>query len=269
MSLRQRFPTAVILLAVLFVLVQWASPTVFFLVLQALVIAALVEFYNLAKKKKLEPRPAVGIGLALLIGASFFIAALPFEVALFAGLLLAAFYYLLAVNTIEKVMAFPGSFAITIFSAVYIAFTLNYLYVLKAERGPFYLYFLFAVVFLGDSGAFLVGKLLGRHKMTPLASPNKTWEGALGGILFAALGAVLARELLLKQVGLGIALLCGVIVHAAAQISDPLESLFKRAVGVKDSSRLLPGHGGFLDRIDSLLFAGPLFYYLVRYLWKG
>jgi phosphatidate cytidylyltransferase len=269
MSLRQRFPTALILLAVLFALVQWASPPVFFLVIQALVIAALIEFYNLAKKKKLEPRPAVGIGFALMIGASFYFTALPFELALIAGLLLAGLYYLVAVNTIEKVMAFPGSFAITIFGAVYVAFTSNYLYVLKAERGPLYLYFLFAVVFLGDSGAFFVGKLLGRHKMTPLASPSKTWEGALGGIIFAAIGAVLARELLLKEVGLEMVLLCGVVVHAAAQVSDPLESLFKRAVGVKDSSRLLPGHGGFLDRIDSLLFAAPLFYYFVRYIWKG
>jgi phosphatidate cytidylyltransferase len=104
--------------------------------------------------------------------------------------------------------------------------------------------------------------------MTPVASPNKSWEGSAGGILFACLGALAARELLLPDVVLWRALLLAVLVHAAAQVSDPLESLFKRAVGVKDSSNVFPGHGGFFDRIDSLILASPLFYYLVGILWK-
>jgi phosphatidate cytidylyltransferase len=90
----------------------------------------------------------------------------------------------------------------------------------------------------------------------------------VGGIVFAVLGAWAARTLLLKDVGLGEALVCGALVHAAAQISDPLESLFKRAAGVKDSSNILPGHGGILDRIDSLILASPFFYYFIRYFWK-
>ncbi len=104
--------------------------------------------------------------------------------------------------------------------------------------------------------------------MTPLASPHKTWEGGAGGLLFAALAALAVRTLFLPQVPLFLALLCGVLVHAAAQLSDPLESLFKRAAGVKDSSNLLPGHGGFLDRLDSLLLAAPFFYYFVFLFWK-
>ncbi len=134
--------------------------------------------------------------------------------------------------------------------------------------GAPYLYFLFAVIFLGDTGAFFIGKPFGKHKMTPVASPNKSWEGSAGGILFACLGAWAAREILFPDLALGKALLIAVLVHAAAQASDPMESLFKRAVGVKDSSNLLPGHGGFLDRIDSLILASPLFYYLVGILWK-
>ncbi|MEW5901120.1 MAG: phosphatidate cytidylyltransferase, partial [Acidobacteriota bacterium] len=76
------------------------------------------------------------------------------------------------------------------------------------------------------------------------------------------------QRLLLPEVAVGRALLCGAIVHAAAQVADPLESLFKRAVGVKDSSNILPGHGGVLDRIDSFLLAAPCFYYFVIYFWE-
>jgi phosphatidate cytidylyltransferase len=104
--------------------------------------------------------------------------------------------------------------------------------------------------------------------MTPVASPNKSWEGSAGGILFALGAATLTRALVLPEIPLATALLTAVVVHAAAQVSDPLESLFKRAVGVKDSSNALPGHGGFFDRIDSLILAGPLFYFIVRYFWK-
>jgi phosphatidate cytidylyltransferase len=161
----------------------------------------------------------------------------------------------------------PASLAITAFGALYIGFTLNFLVLIRAERGPVHLYFLFAVIFLGDTGAYLVGKLLGRHKMSPLVSPNKTWEGCFGGLVFAALGAAAVRELLLTSVPLGGAVVCGLAVHAFAQMSDPLESLFKRAAGVKDSSNLLPGHGGFLDRVDSLLLAAPVFYFWILYLW--
>jgi phosphatidate cytidylyltransferase len=90
----------------------------------------------------------------------------------------------------------------------------------------------------------------------------------VGGFLFALAGAALARWILGLDVPLGTALLTAVVVHASAQVSDPMESLFKRAVGVKDSSNALPGHGGFLDRIDSLILAGPLFYFIVKYLWR-
>jgi len=268
MSLRRRFPTALILLALLFVVIQWASRLVYFLVLQVFIILALLEFYGLANRKKMSPQRVVGVCLALLISASFYFEALTFEAALFLGLLLAGLYFVVSFNTIEKVSLFLPAFAATIFGAVYVSFPMNYLYRLRVEDGPFFLYFLFAVIFLGDTGAYLFGKLWGRHKMTPMASPNKTWEGSVGGLILAGLGAAAAEQILLKNIGLTKAILSGILVHAVAQLSDPLESLFKRAVGVKDSSNLLPGHGGFLDRIDSLILASPFFYYFIQLFWK-
>jgi phosphatidate cytidylyltransferase len=183
-------------------------------------------------------------------------------------LLVACTYFVVRISTLERLASFPQSISVTFFGALYLSLTLNYLYWIRLEDGVFSLYFLFAVIFLGDTGAYFIGKPFGRKKMTPIASPNKTWEGSAGGILFACLGALAARKLLLPDIVLWKAVLCGVLVHAAAQISDPFESLFKRAAGIKDSSNVLPGHGGFLDRIDSLILASPLFYYLVKTLWK-
>jgi phosphatidate cytidylyltransferase len=268
MSLRKRVPTAAILLALVFVVVQWGSPLVFFLSLQAVIVVSLIEFYNLARKKMLHPQRTAGVLLSLLISTSFYFPEWPFELALFGGLLLAAIYFLVAFSSLEKVAVFSGSFAITVSGVLYISFTLNHFYPLRAEHGPLHLYFFLAVILLGDTGAYFFGKTLGRHKMTPVASPNKTWEGGVGGILTASLAALAAGKLLLPHVGLVKAGACGVLVHAVAQVSDPLESLFKRTAGVKDSAGILPGHGGFLDRVDSLILATPFFYYLIKYFWK-
>jgi len=268
MSLRKRTLTAFFLLGILFIVIQYASLIVFFILLQVFILAALVEFYNLADRKKIFPRKALGAVCALIISASFYFPRLGFERGLFICLLAACAYFVVRINTLERLASFPQSISVTFFGALYLSFPLNYLYRIRLEAGVFSLYFLFAVIFLGDSGAYFIGKPFGRKKMTPIASPNKTWEGSAGGILFACLGALAARKLLLPDIVLWKAVLCGILVHAAAQISDPLESLFKRAVGIKDSSNVLPGHGGFLDRIDSLILASPLFYYLVKALWK-
>jgi phosphatidate cytidylyltransferase len=122
------------------------------------------------------------------------------------------------------------------------------------------------VIFVGDTGAYLIGKSVGRHKLAPLASPHKTWEGSVGGIVSACLAGIAAQQIFLPEALLWKAAVFAFVVHAAAQFSDPLESLFKRAAGVKDSSNVLPGHGGFFDRIDSMILAAPLYYYLLQYI---
>lgn len=269
MSFRKRTTTAVFLLGLVFLVIQFASAPVFFFLLQAVILASLMEFYNLAKKRRLLPQRTLGVLLALVIGLSFFLGkAFPLEPALFVCLLLVTFYFLPAINTVEKLPFFPGSVSVTFFGAVYLAFTLNYFYPLRLEWGASYIYFLFSVIFLGDTGAYFVGTTIGRHKMAPLASPRKTWEGSFGGLLFAFLAAAAAKQVLFPGIALGRAVLTGILVHAVAQASDPFESLFKRAVGVKDSSNLLPGHGGFLDRVDSLILAAPFFYFFLKYFWK-
>jgi phosphatidate cytidylyltransferase len=269
MSLRKRLPTALVLLVLFFLVVQFVPPPGYFVVLQILILASLFEFYNLFRYRKLFPEKILGVILALTISLSFYFKEeIPLGMVLFGCLLLAALYFVISFNTVEKLAHFPSSIALTFFGAVYLSFTLNYFYLLREEETPLYVYFLLIVIIFGDTGAYFFGKLFGRHKLVPIASPYKTWEGCFGGIVFAALGALAAQQILLTDIVLWKAVLTGILVHAVAQISDPLESLFKRAVGVKDSSNALPGHGGFLDRVDSLILATPFFYYFIKYFWS-
>ena len=124
------------------------------------------------------------------------------------------------------------------------------------------LFFLIITIWCVDTGAWFVGRSIGRFRMAPMISPKKTWEGAIGGTLIACLAAWLFREIFLKaHVGRAEAMVYAVVIAVTAQISDLMESLLKRSFGVKDSSQLLPGHGGLLDRFDSFIFAAPFFYY--------
>lgn len=260
-------PVAFIMLFVVLVCIQFLSRLGFFLILQILILASLLEFYNLSQKRKLFPQVIVGCLLAIIISLSFFFEEIPLGLALFICLLLAGTYYVISTNKVEKLAPFPVSFAITLVGAIFLSFPLNHFYFIREEKGSFYIYFLLAVIFLGDTGAYTFGKLWGRRKLLPMVSPRKTWVGAFGGILFGCLAALIVQQLFLREIIIWKAILCGFFVHVVAQISDPLESLFKRAVGVKDSSRLLLGHGGFLDRVDSLILTTPFFYYYIHYFW--
>ncbi|UCE42949.1 MAG: phosphatidate cytidylyltransferase [Candidatus Aminicenantes bacterium] len=266
MSLRKRTSTAVVLLVIIFACIQYSSDLVYFIVIQALVLASLWEFYNLASRKKHAPQRILGFSVALIIAFSFYFEAFPLEVALFVALLICGVYYVLAINKLEKLMSFPPSVALTFFGAFIVSFPLNHFIYLRQEHGPNWIYFLLAVIFVGDTGSYIIGKPFGRHKLAPLASPHKTWEGSVAGVVFACLAGILARQIFLPEVLLWKAAVFAFIVHVAAQFSDPLESLFKRAVGVKDSSNILPGHGGFFDRIDSMILAAPFYYYMLKYI---
>ena len=116
------------------------------------------------------------------------------------------------------------------------------------------------IVWITDSGAYLIGRKLGRHKLAPHVSPNKTWEGSIGGSLVSVIvvGLYLAFSPVKFAYGLPIMLLLTVVLSVGGQIGDLIESAFKRHYGVKDSGKILPGHGGILDRFDSLLFVLPL-----------
>lgn len=125
-------------------------------------------------------------------------------------------------------------------------------------------YFLIFIIWSVDTGAWCVGKLLGRTPMAKKISPKKSWEGALGGTLLACgMGWFLQGIFLRDKMGGNEALLYAFMIALVAQVSDLIESLMKRSFGVKNSSELLPGHGGLLDRFDSFIFSAPFFYYIL------
>jgi len=127
-------------------------------------------------------------------------------------------------------------------------------------KGNMWVFFLLAVIFASDTGAFYCGKLFGRHKLYEAISPGKTWEGAVGGVLSSIIAAfVFLRIVLFHPPGIDI-LILAVSLSVAGQIGDLTESMLKRNHDVKDSGHILPGHGGVLDRIDGLLFAIPILY---------
>lgn len=132
--------------------------------------------------------------------------------------------------------------------------------------GEYLLLFMLVTVWICDTGAYFTGRFLGRHKLNTEVSPKKTWEGAVGGTLLAMGGAMLMQHLFLPTTfTLWQAAALGLLIAVVGQVSDLAESVIKRSTGVKDSSNLLPGHGGFLDRFDSYLLLAPLFYYVVLY----
>jgi phosphatidate cytidylyltransferase len=132
--------------------------------------------------------------------------------------------------------------------------------VLLRDINPWWLVFGLAVSWIGDTGAYYVGRRYGRHKLAPQVSPKKTWEGAIASAVVSGLAGALALPRLIPGAGVVEALMLALAANVAGQIGDLAESAIKRGAGVKDSGTLLPGHGGLLDRVDSSMFALPLLY---------
>ena len=125
---------------------------------------------------------------------------------------------------------------------------------------PWWLVFGLVVSWIGDTGAYYVGRRYGRHKLAPRVSPGKSWEGSIASAVVSAAAGVLALPRLIPGVGMGEALALALAANVAGQVGDLAESAIKRGAGVKDSGTLLPGHGGLLDRVDSSMFALPVLY---------
>ena len=150
------------------------------------------------------------------------------------------------------------------FGIFYIGFCSAHLILLRAfPRGIYWLLVLTAITVFSDTGAYYVGRLFGKEKLYPALSPGKTRAGAVGGVVGGMLGGLLVAAFAFENVNLIAIGLLSAILSIIGMVGDLIESLIKRVAGVKDSGRILPGHGGLLDRCDSLLLTAPLLYYVL------
>ncbi len=249
----------------------------FFIFTTALIILSLNEFYGLARKKGLEPAASVGLAAAALLNAVVY--AYGFKGVTDFLILAIGFILLfeLGKKRDEKVSGTFENAGTTIAGLVYVGlfgslltalrerYGIETVFLTDREAGLFIISVL-ATIWICDSAAYFFGRAIGRHKMSRLVSPNKTWEGAIFGFAFAVGTSVLTKYLLLPNLEIKMALGMGTIVGTLGQAGDFIESLFKRDVGAKDSSALIPGHGGVFDRFDSLLFSAPFIYLMLKHL---
>jgi phosphatidate cytidylyltransferase len=158
--------------------------------------------------------------------------------------------------------------SIQVKGVVYIPLALALLMLIRVgDQGTQWIFLLLCVIFAGDTGAYYVGKNYGRRKLCPSVSPGKTVEGALGGIAANIVVGSLAKLILLPSLGWTMSLMFFVSAGVAGQAGDLFESVLKRSAGIKDSSNILPGHGGILDRIDALIMAGPIAYFFKMFIF--
>jgi phosphatidate cytidylyltransferase len=273
-SLTRRLISVAILIPLIVAAGWWAWATV--LVVALCVALGISELFAIMRQGGLTPRlgPGLAVGLALTAAAAL----RPLTSLDLTGLALALSVSLtLAYELLPRDRsASLQSWALTLTGAIYIGWLLSSFILLRQLDTPLrggllaplgippgaaWLFLVLAITWIQDSAAFFVGRAFGRHPMAPLLSPKKTWEGFAGGMLASVLTALIAVLLL----GLPISYLGAGLIGAVAGVAGPLgdlgESLIKRQIGVKDSGQLIPGHGGILDRMDSLLFVGPVIYY--------
>jgi len=181
------------------------------------------------------------------------------EMGVFVALLLIPASYVFMRGSLEE--ALPSS-AIAIMATLYIGMLGGSMIRLRGDfpDGPKLIFFLLLVVWLGDAGAYYTGKSLGRRKLSPRISPKKTIEGLIGGVATSVIAVIVIHFTFFPNFPLVHAVIAGVILSLAGVVGDLAESMWKRSADVKDSGTLIPGHGGFLDRFDSIFFTAPILY---------
>lgn len=265
----RRLATAAIGLPVLVLILSYAHVAVFGLVVAMMAALGFHEYARMARAHRLPVLGVFGtmaaplLAVAPLVGGDRVggLAVVPALIAL--STLLAFVVALARAPTLAD--ALPAV-ATTLCGLLWLGLLGSYLLALRIDRGAFGIYALLLAVWLGDALALLTGMAVGRHRITPRVSPNKTLEGFLGALVGSVAGLWLALALWHQSLPPHWIGLLGSVLGAAAIAGDLVESGVKRGAGIKDSGQLFPGHGGILDRVDSLLFAAPVMYYGLAWL---
>ncbi len=262
----KRVLTAIVALPLLILLIQKGSPFQFACLVLLLSFLGLTEFYRMAlPQRRLEG------GVVAVVGGLFPLLTLGGGCAdrLLVGLttivLAVALTFLFRLGDIRDA---GREFALMLAGLLYVSLLLAHLLLLRYEPlGSKWLFLLMTIVMAGDTGAYYVGSSIGKRKLYPVVSPNTSVEGAAGGLAGSVVGALIARATFFPELGVGDALATALLLGVLGQLGDLFESLLKRSFGVKDSGTIIPGHGGILDRLDSILFAAPAALYYARFIF--
>jgi phosphatidate cytidylyltransferase len=270
----KRVLSAIVFLPLFWFIVKKLGPGPYDALMTAAALAALFELYRLAEARGQRCHRPLGVALMLLFMASFAVPAVRLEYVLVLAL------FAIPVASLRRGGdwgAALGDIGGTLFAACFTGVLFGYLLALRllhdppkgAETGSDLVFLLFFVVWSSDTAAYYVGTRIGRRPLAPRVSPRKTVEGALGGVAGSLAAAVVARLWFMHRLTWDDTLVLGLALGAVGIVGDLVESMLKRGAGVKDSAALVPGHGGILDRVDSLLYAAPLLYYYYVFAMRG
>lgn len=253
----KRILSGVTLAVFLILVIYFGSAPIYAVLAASLVVLGLSEYFFMLNQVGVKgySKLAYGLGVLLILcvylGDYFLPWAVFGVIALFAA-------WLFSNSDIKDAL---NQIAGTLLGIIYVAGPLGFLLaIVMLERGRFLLFFIFFIIWSGDTGAYYVGKNFGKRLLAPKVSPGKTIEGSIGGIFGSLVGGLTAWFWFLEGISLTHCLIVIIICGIIGQFGDLAESIIKRSAGVKDSGSIIPGHGGILDRIDSLIFAGPVFY---------
>ena len=276
-----RIITAVVVLPFLIasILISWLQPLFVVLAAAALVLG-LFEFYVLARRKDLKPDVVAGyLGAAALFTIFYFASPNPMEERLDLQMIVLVFIVLVIGTLIaamlrgapfEKMIVASGA---TILGVLYVVLLGGHLVAVRTgfphSLSADLLSFFFLILMGADIGAYYVGRAFGKHKLAAKISPGKTWEGLIGGLVTAFVLAVVSHFWFFRELPLKWALPLAALMTVLGVLGDLTESALKRGAGAKDAAKILPGHGGILDRLDSLLFNAPLLYYFAHFYFSA
>lgn len=259
----RRLYTAAVLIPLVYVIIVLLPAWALTLLLIGVGSIALQELYRISFQSRTN-RPLLAVGL---VAFALILAHTHVALSLTEVLIASAIGLVIAMFFVQGTRVRRWTDTLTTFlGLLYIGVTLSTVVSVRSlPAGEWLALFLAVVTWASDSGAYYAGTLWGKHLLIPSISPKKTVEGVFGGLLLAILAALVAQVWFTSQLSSTDALLLGILITISGLVGDLFESVIKRRQGVKDSGGILPGHGGMLDRLDSLLFTAPTFYYYVTW----